>query len=123
MHRTLEFLLHHGYALLLGWVFAEQVGLPVPSMPLLLAACALASAGQISPWPEHRRASPGRDLSHASAAFPALRCLGITSVGRFVPRPGLYIQWSDRTCSGASRISRRLVLGPAPRRPRGLHRA
>src|SRR6266849_8296790 len=38
MHRTLEFLLHHGYALLLGWVFAEQLGMPVPSMPLLLAA-------------------------------------------------------------------------------------
>jgi len=48
MHRTLEFLLHHGYALLLGWVFAEQVGLPVPSMPLLLAAGALAGTGRLS---------------------------------------------------------------------------
>src|SRR6201993_3816832 len=48
MHRTLEFLLHHGYALLLGWVFAEQVGLPVPSMPLLLAAGALAGTGHLS---------------------------------------------------------------------------
>src|SRR5256885_9581146 len=37
MHRTLEFLLHHGYVVLLGWVFVEQVGLPLPSMPLLLA--------------------------------------------------------------------------------------
>src|SRR2546430_12027649 len=41
MHRTLEFLLHHGYVVLLGWVFVEQVGLPLPSMPLLLAAGAL----------------------------------------------------------------------------------
>jgi len=41
MHRTLEFLLHHGYVLLLGWVFVEQLGLPVHSMPLLLAAGAL----------------------------------------------------------------------------------
>src|SRR5258708_7023900 len=48
MHRTLEFLLHHGYALLLGWVFAEQLGMPVPSMPLLLAAGALAGAGPLS---------------------------------------------------------------------------
>src|SRR6266481_3754855 len=48
MHRTLEFLLHHGYALLLGWVFAEQMGLPVPSMPLLLAAGALAGTGHLS---------------------------------------------------------------------------
>jgi membrane protein DedA with SNARE-associated domain len=48
MHRTLEFLLNHGYALLLGWVFAEQIGLPLPSMPLLLAAGALAGTGRMS---------------------------------------------------------------------------
>ena len=48
MHRTLEFLLHHGYVVLLGWVFAEQVGLPIPSMPLLLAAGALAGSHQLS---------------------------------------------------------------------------
>src|SRR4029077_18881858 len=27
MHRTLEFLLHHGYVVVLAWVFAEQLGL------------------------------------------------------------------------------------------------
>ncbi|MGA2421083.1 MAG: DedA family protein/thiosulfate sulfurtransferase GlpE [Candidatus Acidiferrum sp.] len=48
MHSTLEFLLHHGYAVLLGWVFAEQIGLPVPSLPLLLAAGALSGSGQMS---------------------------------------------------------------------------
>ncbi len=48
MHRTLEFLLHHGYVVLLGWVFAEQIGLPLPAMPLLLAAGALAGAGHLS---------------------------------------------------------------------------
>ena len=48
MHRTLEFLLHHGYVLLLGWVFAEQIGLPIPSMPLLLAAGALAGTGHLN---------------------------------------------------------------------------
>src|SRR5437870_9456297 len=48
MHRTLEFLLHHGYVVLLGWVFVEQVGLPLPSMPLLLAAGALAGTGHLS---------------------------------------------------------------------------
>lgn len=48
MHRTLEFLLHHGYVLLLGWVFAEQMGLPIPSMPLLLAAGALAGTGHLN---------------------------------------------------------------------------
>lgn len=48
MHATIEFVLRHGYALILGWVFAEQIGLPVPSMPLLLAAGALAGAGRMN---------------------------------------------------------------------------
>lgn len=48
MHNALEFLLHHGYVVLLGWVFAEQIGLPVPSLPILLAAGALAGAGRFS---------------------------------------------------------------------------
>ena len=48
MHSALEFLLHHGYTVLLAWVFAEQIGLPVPSVPLLLAAGALAGAGRFN---------------------------------------------------------------------------
>ncbi|GAC1672709.1 MAG: DedA family protein/thiosulfate sulfurtransferase GlpE [Candidatus Acidiferrum sp.] len=48
MHSTIEFLLHHGYVVLLAWVFAEQIGLPVPTMPLLLAAGALAGAGRLN---------------------------------------------------------------------------
>ncbi len=47
MHATVEFLLRHGYLVLVGWVFAEQVGLPVPSLPLLLAAGVLAGAGKL----------------------------------------------------------------------------
>lgn len=49
MHRTLEFLLHHGYTVLLAWVFAEQAGVPLPSLPLLLAAGALAGSHQLNP--------------------------------------------------------------------------
>jgi membrane protein DedA with SNARE-associated domain len=48
MHSALEFLLHHGYAVLLAWVFAEQIGLPVPSLPILLAAGALAGSGRFN---------------------------------------------------------------------------
>jgi membrane protein DedA with SNARE-associated domain len=48
MHSTFEFLLHHGYTVLLAWVFAEQLGLPLPAMPLLLAAGALAGTGRLS---------------------------------------------------------------------------
>src|SRR5579864_355049 len=48
MHSALEFLLHHGYVVLLGWVFAEQIGVPIPSLPILLAAGALAGSGRFS---------------------------------------------------------------------------
>jgi membrane protein DedA with SNARE-associated domain/rhodanese-related sulfurtransferase len=42
MNGTVEFLLRHGYFVLFVWVLAEQLGLPLPSAPLLLAAGALA---------------------------------------------------------------------------------
>jgi membrane protein DedA with SNARE-associated domain len=48
MSDTLEFLLRHGYAVLFLWVLAEQVGVPLPSVPLLLAAGAAAGAGRLS---------------------------------------------------------------------------
>src|SRR5438477_4067445 len=50
MHSTLEFLIKHGYVVLLGWVFAEQLGMPVPSLPVMLAAGALAGTGHLSFW-------------------------------------------------------------------------
>ena len=39
------FVTQHGYTLLLAAVLVEQIGLPVPSVPVLLAAGALAAAG------------------------------------------------------------------------------
>jgi membrane protein DedA with SNARE-associated domain len=48
LNSLLDFLLHHGYVVLLGWVFAEQVGIPIPTMPLLLAAGALAGTGHLN---------------------------------------------------------------------------
>jgi membrane protein DedA with SNARE-associated domain len=41
MTSHLTFLLRYGYLLLFGWVFIEQMGLPIPSIPVLLAAGAL----------------------------------------------------------------------------------
>jgi membrane protein DedA with SNARE-associated domain len=41
MHRILEFLLKHGYWVLGAWVLAEQLGVPVPAVPILLAMGAL----------------------------------------------------------------------------------
>jgi membrane protein DedA with SNARE-associated domain len=48
MNSTLEFLVRHGYVVLLAWVFVEQIGLPIPSVPLLLAAGALAGTGRMN---------------------------------------------------------------------------
>lgn len=48
MNAILQFLIRHGYSVLLVWVFAEQLGLPVPSIPLLLAAGGLAGIGRMN---------------------------------------------------------------------------
>jgi membrane protein DedA with SNARE-associated domain len=48
MQAVIEFVIRHGYAVLIAWVFAEQVGLPIPSMPILLAAGALAGRGHMN---------------------------------------------------------------------------
>lgn len=48
MDRAVQFLVCHGDALLFTWVFVEQAGLPIPTIPLLLAAGSLASAGRMN---------------------------------------------------------------------------
>ncbi len=48
MKASLDFLVRHGYLVLFIWVFLEQLGMPVPSIPLLLAAGALAGARRLS---------------------------------------------------------------------------
>lgn len=45
MDEAIQFLMEHAYALLFWLVLLEQIGLPIPSVPLLLAAGALAGAG------------------------------------------------------------------------------
>lgn len=48
MTLTGQFLVRHGYLLLFGVVFAEQIGVPLPAIPFLLAAGALAGHGQLN---------------------------------------------------------------------------
>lgn len=48
MNGTVEFLSTYGHASLFAGVLAEQLGLPLPAAPLLLAAGALASAGKLN---------------------------------------------------------------------------
>jgi membrane protein DedA with SNARE-associated domain len=44
----LQFLLRHGYVVLFGFVLAEQIGLPLPAAPSLLAMGALIGRGHFS---------------------------------------------------------------------------
>jgi membrane protein DedA with SNARE-associated domain len=48
MSEHLQFLAQHGYAVLFAWVLAEQAGMPIPAIPILLAAGALAASGDLA---------------------------------------------------------------------------
>ena len=48
MPAIFETLLRHGYLFLVVWVFLEQIGLPLPSLPVLLAAGALAGTSRMN---------------------------------------------------------------------------
>ncbi|HTL62343.1 MAG TPA: VTT domain-containing protein [Nitrospira sp.] len=47
MDQTFDFLAQHGSVLLAAAVFAEQVGLPLPALPFLIAAGALIGTGEM----------------------------------------------------------------------------
>lgn len=69
---ALAFLVHYAYAILFLWVFVEQLGIPVPSVPLLLTAGTLSATHRI----------------HASYALASvvLACLVADSIWYFLGR-------------------------------------
>ena len=48
MKDLMQFLILHGYTVIFLWVLAEQIGVPAPVAPLLLAAGALAGGGLLN---------------------------------------------------------------------------
>src|SRR5438046_2055545 len=48
LNETSQFLIRHGLPLVFAAVFVEQMGLPIPALPLLLAAGTLSAAGKFS---------------------------------------------------------------------------
>lgn len=48
MNSVLDFAVRHGEAILFLYVFADQLGVPLPAVPVLLAAGALVAAGKLS---------------------------------------------------------------------------
>jgi membrane protein DedA with SNARE-associated domain len=51
MSDTTQFFANHGCLLLFGAVFVDQIGVPVPSVPWLVAAGALIGSGKLSLFP------------------------------------------------------------------------
>jgi membrane protein DedA with SNARE-associated domain len=48
MNEMIQFLIRHGYAVLFLWVLFEQLGLPIPAAPLLIAAGVVAGVGELN---------------------------------------------------------------------------
>jgi membrane protein DedA with SNARE-associated domain len=48
MQTLVDLLIRHGYSVVFGWVLAEQVGLPLPAEPFLLASGGVAGSGRLS---------------------------------------------------------------------------
>src|SRR3989442_15187110 len=48
MNELLAFLVRYGYWVTLGWCFFEQMGLPLPAVPILIGMGALARSGDFS---------------------------------------------------------------------------
>ena len=66
MNETFQFLSRHGYAVIVAWVAAEQAGVPVPAIPILLAAGALSALGRMNPIAAGALAVFGSLLSDAT---------------------------------------------------------
>ncbi len=47
MNEIVQFLIEQGYVILFLWVLVEQLGIPIPVAPMLLAAGALAGIGKL----------------------------------------------------------------------------
>jgi membrane protein DedA with SNARE-associated domain/rhodanese-related sulfurtransferase len=50
MELPIHILMVYGYAVLAGWVLVEQLGVPLPAMPVLIAAGALSAEHEINFW-------------------------------------------------------------------------
>jgi membrane protein YqaA with SNARE-associated domain len=50
MNETIQFLTEYGPLVLFVVVFVEQIGLPLPALPVLVAAGVLAGTGHVNFW-------------------------------------------------------------------------
>src|SRR6266852_7317531 len=98
MNDLVDILVRYGYVVVFGWVFAEQIGLPIPAMPVLLAAGAMAGTGPCLGWDRL-----ARERRHLVLDRPPWRR----------PRPGLLVP--DRARARLVRAALRGDLQPTRR--------
>jgi membrane protein DedA with SNARE-associated domain/rhodanese-related sulfurtransferase len=79
MRPAVALLVEHGYAVLFGYVLASQLGVPLPSPPLLVAVGALAAAGRLG-----MGQALGTVVVACLLADSAWYCLGRTRGGNVV---------------------------------------
>ena len=90
---AIGFFVGHAYAILFLWVLVEQLGIPIPSIPLLLTAGTLSATHRISfpeatlavlvspqphPGTPHEHTILGFRVEDVPAAVKALRQKGVT---------------------------------------------
>ena len=81
MNDLVDVLVRYGYLVVFGWVFAEQIGLPIPAMPVLLAAGAIAGTGRLSLV----LVSAGISLARERPGSVAWKAAASSIVGRIDP--------------------------------------
>ena len=47
---AIQFFIHYAYLILFAWVLVEQLGIPIPSIPVLLTAGTLGATHELNPW-------------------------------------------------------------------------
>jgi membrane protein DedA with SNARE-associated domain len=65
VNETIQVLLHHGYIVLFLWVLADQIGIPLPASPVLIATGAVAGSGQLDLFVSIALATGASFLSNA----------------------------------------------------------
>src|SRR5262249_61161849 len=121
---AMESLVRYGSVVIFGAVFAEQIGLPFPSEPLLLAGGGLAGNGRLSLVVAVGLAAIasligdtvwywlGRTRGPRGMTWLCRMSLAPDSCGR--PPPGRFDRWGAAPPRGAAFVPGLRASGPAP---------
>jgi membrane protein DedA with SNARE-associated domain len=110
MQRLIDLLIRHGYTIVFGWVLAEQIGLPLPAEPFLLASGGVAGTGRLS-LPLILLAASAASLIADTMWYWLGRLVGMRVIGwlcRITLEPDSCVRRTERAFAG--RGARTLVI-------------